>query len=469
MWSGGFSKVFPGMPKRDWGMEQERTKTKDSVGDGNEGSEDETRDDEKSYSGTDRELDENKENDFPEGGFRAWMVVAAASTIMAMSFGMCNSYGVYQSYYEEKYVNTPSNILGIIGALQAALTYFIALPSTILMTYLGPQVVVLIGGLMSSLGFMFLSISNATWQLFIIQGLMMGMGSGLMYIHSTGITMQYFHRRKALALGIITAGSSLAGVYWPIGVRNMITKIGFPWANRVIGFLYLPMTLFSAVFIKPRTKPPKRQPGENILRVKFSVLLDWRFQVLNVAWFAFMLSLFPGLFYIDLFCIRSNVSTSLQVYSVAIVNACAIFFRIIPGFLADRFGRINILIPSLLLSGIFPLALWIPAKNTAVTATFIVLWASATGVPVAVFPAIVGQLFQNTGHIYSYLTFFYIVGGISSLTGPIIGGSFIPPGHATTAEGFNKLAIFCGVLCLSSCAIMVLVRCFYTKSLQTVI
>lgn len=399
----------------------------------------------------------------PDGGFTAWMVVAAASTIMAMSFGMCNSFGIYQTYYEHKYTDTSSNVLSIIGALQAALTYFFALPSTVIMGYIGPQLVTGVGGLLACLSFMFLSISNSIWQVFIIQGLMFGMGSGLMYIHSTGITMQYFDKKKALAVGIITAGSSLAGVYWPIGIRNMIDKIGFQWANRVIGFIYFPMSIFSAIFIKPRKKPEKRKQGENILRIEFSVLKDWKFEIINVSWFAFMLSLFPGLFYIDLFCIRAGVSTGLQSYSVAIINACAIVFRIIPGFIADKVGRINILIPSLLLSGIFPLALWIPATDTAVTATFILLWAAATGPPVALFPAIVGQLFHDSGHFYSYLTFFYLVGGISSLCGPIIGGSFIPRGNVSTTEGFDKLAIFCGVLCVCSGIIMIIVRFLYTK------
>lgn len=412
---------------------------------------------------------QQNDEEFPDGGFTAWMVVAAAATIMAMSFGMCNSYGIYQSYYEHTYPNIPSNVLTIIGALQAAFTYFFAVPSTIIMSYIGPQWVVLIGGFISSLAFMFLSISNSPWQLFIIQGVMFGLGSGLMYIQATGVTIQYFNKNKALALGVITAGASLAGVYWPIGIRSMITKIGFPWANRVIGFIYIPMTLFSSFYLVPRFKPQPRKPDENFLRINFNVLKDLKFQCLNVAWFAFMLSLFPGLFFIDLFCIRANVSESLQLYSVAIVNACAIVFRILPGFLADKFGRINIVIPSLILAGIFPLALWIPAHNTALTATFIVLWASATGVPVAVYPAITGQLFQSTGHIYSYLTVFYLYGGVSSLIGPIIGGSFIPPGNATTTKGFEKLAIFCGVLCLASAAVAFLLRCFYSKKLFVII
>ena len=47
----------------------------------------------------------------PDGGLKAWLVVAAASCIMSMSFGMCNSYGVYQTYHEQKYQHVPSNVL----------------------------------------------------------------------------------------------------------------------------------------------------------------------------------------------------------------------------------------------------------------------------------------------------------------------------------------------------------------------
>lgn len=400
----------------------------------------------------------------PEGGFKAWLVLCAASTIMAMTFGMCNSYGVYQSYYEKRYYNISSSVLSIIGALQSALTFLFALPSTIGMNYLGPQVMVGIGGILCCLSYMFLSISNSVWQVFVIQGLMFGMGSGIMYVHATGVTFQYFEKKKALAQGIITACASMGGVYWPIGVHNLIEKVGFRWANRIIGFLYLPMFIFSVIFLRPRVEPTKRKPGENMLRVKFGVLLNWKFLVVGLGWSSFMLSLFPGLFYIDLFCTRANVNKSLQTYSVPIVNACACIFRVVPGFLADKFGRINLIIPALLLSGIFPLAIWIPAHDTGTTAAFIVTWGSASAVPVALFPPIVGQLFKGPD-MYSFLSFFFIFGGISSFVGPIIGGTFIPKGNVDSTEGFNKLAIYCGILCLFSTTVMVFIRSLYSKSL----
>lgn len=399
----------------------------------------------------------------PEGGLKAWLVVLAASSIMTMSFGMCNSYGVYQTYYEQKYINVNSNVLSIIGALQAGLTFWGALPSTIGMYYVGAQTMVWIGGLLSCLSFMFLSISNNVWQIFIIQGLMFGLGSGTMYVHSTATTFQYFNRKKALVQGIITASASLGGVYWPIAIRELIDKVGFGWANRIIGFIYIPLVLVAVVLLRPRVKPKKRLSHENFLRINFKVLINWRFIIVYLAFLIFMLSLFPGMYYIDLFCVRASVDKQFQLYSVAIINACACFFRVLPGFIADKVGRINIIIPSLLLSGIFPLAIWIRAKDTPTTVAFVVLWACSTAVPVAIFPPIIGQLFDGPD-IYSYLSLLFVFGGLGTFLGPIIGGTFIPKGDIQTTQGFDNLAIFCGVLSLVSTGLMIGLRLIYSNS-----
>ncbi|TID31399.1 hypothetical protein CANINC_000028 [Pichia inconspicua] len=402
-------------------------------------------------------------SEFPEGGFEAWMAVCAASTILAMSFGMYNTYGIYQSYYEEKYSATPSNIIGLIGAVQAALTYFTSLPSTIIMEYMGVQLIIALGGSLACTSFIILSFTNAIWQIFLVQGVLFGLGSGLMYIHATGVVMQYFNIKKAFAIGLIMSGASLAGVYWPIGIRNMINKLGFPWANRIVGFIFVPMTIFSYAYAKPRFATTPREVSRSVAKLNIKVLGVKNFWILNFSWLAFMLSLFPGLFYIDLFCVRANVSFALQQYSVAIINGCAIVFRIVPGFYADKIGRINMMIPSLFLSGIFPLVLWIPARGTAMTTAFIICWAAATGPPVALFPAVVGQLFQDTGDLYSYLTFFYLLASVSSLIGPVIAGTFIPRGTVNNTEGFDKLAIFCGILCLISGFFMLILRWRLTK------
>ncbi|GMF03607.1 unnamed protein product [Ambrosiozyma monospora] len=173
-------------------------------------------------------------SDYPEGGTRAWLVCVAASTILSFSFGMVNSYGIYQSYYETTYPHVSSNTLSLIGSMQSCFTFIFAIPSTVVMYYVGPQPLVFVGGFIMCLSYFMLSLQNDVWELFVIQGLMFGLGSGMAYVHATNVLYQYFHKKKALVQGIQTACAAIAGVYWPIGVRGLIDTVGYRWSNRVI-------------------------------------------------------------------------------------------------------------------------------------------------------------------------------------------------------------------------------------------
>lgn len=53
-------------------------------------------------------------------------------------------------------------------------------------------------------------------------------------------------------LGIITAGSGLGGVVFPILLEQLIQRVGFSWAVRVAAFLNLACMLVACVTIRTR-------------------------------------------------------------------------------------------------------------------------------------------------------------------------------------------------------------------------
>lgn len=53
-------------------------------------------------------------------------------------------------------------------------------------------------------------------QLFVVQGLLMGFGLGLLFIPSVTICMFHFKERKALMTGIAMSGSSFGAMIYPI-------------------------------------------------------------------------------------------------------------------------------------------------------------------------------------------------------------------------------------------------------------
>lgn len=425
----------------------------------------------------DAQEDNNFEHDveeFPEGGF-GWLVVLAEWLIMACTFGMVNSFGIYQTYYQtQAYPDETAFKISVIGALQPFCIYIFAIPTVTMLHYLGSRVTVGIGALIQVFSFMMMSLTTDLWQLFITQGLLFGMGGGIIYLSGMTVVMQWFKKRRAMAMGIVSSGSSLGGVYWPIAIRRLINEVGFAWTNRIIGFIYIPLGVLMVVFLKSRLSlkhdiPKGSGKIKRVFMLKLSVLNNWRFLVLTFSNLIGMFALFPGLFYIDLYAGKLGIKVGSYLfnpdYILSVLNAASLVGRIVPGIMADYFGRMNVLFPFLILSGVSPLALWLTSENSnGLMIAHVVLFGIGSGVSVSLFPTCVTQLFGVQDN-QSRISLFFAIGGIGALFGPIIGGSFLPlqDRESGNLDGFNKLAIFVGVMMLGCAAIELFLRVVYSK------
>lgn len=74
-----------------------------------------------------------------------------------------------------------------------------------------------------------------------------------------------------------------------------------------------------------------------------------------------------------------GVDSGVALYCISILNAASLFGRIIPNWLADKYGPFTILIPNCLASGVLIFA-WIGmCKTTAGTIVFAVLYGLTSG------------------------------------------------------------------------------------------
>ena len=69
-----------------------------------------------------------------------------------------------------------------------------------------------LGNFLVVFGIMMLSLSEKYWQVFLSQGVCMGLGAGLLYIPSLALVGIWFERRRALAMGIVMSGIAV-GTY----------------------------------------------------------------------------------------------------------------------------------------------------------------------------------------------------------------------------------------------------------------
>jgi MFS family permease len=73
--------------------------------------------------------------------------------------------------------------------------------------YVRPLIVT--GAFLTCFGMMMTSIATEYYQLFLAQGVIVGLGAGCLFVPSVAIVAQWFTTRRALATGITAAGGSI--------------------------------------------------------------------------------------------------------------------------------------------------------------------------------------------------------------------------------------------------------------------
>lgn len=204
---------------------------------------------------------------------------------------------------------------------------------------------------------------------------------------------QYFKRSRAAATGIVVAGSSLGGIVWPIAIDRLLnhSSLGFPWTMRILGFAMIPLLIFSCAAAKsPDTAPAsvearmngspehEKSAGEDkVAARKAAVKTLFRQPSLQLTCFAMFLiyfGLFAPIFYLPSFATEVGFSTTLAFYTASIVNGASFLGRILPGFVADRYGKFNCCIIATMSTGVVILC-WTKAASVA----GLVIWSAAYG------------------------------------------------------------------------------------------
>ncbi|CAL1699313.1 unnamed protein product [Somion occarium] len=391
--------------------------------------------------------------DPPEGGVRAWLTVIGCSFVMFISFGMIQSFGVFQDYYTRVVLSgfSPSDI-SWIGSVQTFLLYALGL-------YTGKwfdngyfYFMIIPGSIIYIISIFMLSLCKPQhyYQFFLSQGLGMGIGMGLVTVPCISIISHYFQTRRARANGIVFAGSTLGGLLWPIMLNRLILHdVGFAWGVRITAFLCFAL-LFSANLLM-RTRPPAIRPARTPmvkgLKVAFS---DLPFNLCLVAVFITGLGLFFPFNYLELFASLHGIPPNLTQYTLALFfGSGTIFGRIVPGILADHYGILNVMLAYTIVGGglIFLMS---RADTVGGFLAFTLLYGPCGGVLPSLFPASVGCYTSNRSEYGLRLGIGCVLYGIGSLIGGPINGALLraPSYDWESAIIFSAVTVLGGSIAL---------------------
>ncbi|CAK3753286.1 MFS general substrate transporter [Lecanosticta acicola] len=412
-----------------------------------------------------RSTQEGFGSEYPEGGLQAWLVVFASFCGLLAALGIMNTIGVYQSYIaDNQLAGYSESTVGWISSIYVFLSFGGGLIIGPVFDKYGPRLLVLLGSVCIMLCMMLLGVCTQYWHFILVFGILGGTGTSLIFTPAIASIGHFFLVKRGNATGLAATGGAVGGVIFPLMLQSLFPRVGWGWATRAQGFLFLGLLIPMNVFTRSRL-PPKE---------KASVLPDFRifrnvdFALVTVGTYFMEWGLFAPITYITSYSLASGAMSPEFAYQIiAIFNAGSAVGRWIPGLLADKIGRFNAILAALLLCTASSLALWLPATvlsasenpathNNAVfglTVTFCVLFGFGSGSNISLTPVAVGMLCDTEEYGRYYSTCYCIV-SLGTLTGIPIAGALI-----SACDGaYWGVALFTGLCYIIALAAFTAVR-----------
>ncbi|KAJ3524305.1 hypothetical protein NM208_g12110 [Fusarium decemcellulare] len=375
--------------------------------------------------------------DFPDGGLEAWLVVFGGWCSLFCTFGLVNCVGVFQRYYVSGPLRDYDS--SAVSWILSSEVFFMVFCGTVfgrLFDSYGPKYLLYCGTIAYVFGLMMVSLSTEYYQIFLSQSIVAAIGSSAVFNASMSSLVTWFFKRRAAAFGIMVSGSSLGGVVLPIMMDKMIKEVGFPWMMRTMAFMFLVLLAISCVTVKSRL-PPRPKPF--VFMEYIQGLREPPMVITIIGFFFFFWGMFLPFNYVLLQAEAAGISETLIPYLLPILNAVSILGRIIPGIIADKLGRYNVMIFITFISGLFCLAVWIPVKDTAGILVFSIIFGFSSGGYISLAPTLIAQI-SDIRQIGTRVGTAFAIQSFGALTGSPIGGAIVSAQNGD----YLGLQLFCG-------------------------
>lgn len=134
------------------------------------------------------------------------------------------------------------------------------------------------------------------------------------------------------------------------------------------------------------------------------------------------------------------MSATLASYLLAIINATSTFGRIIPGILADKFGRLNLFAFAGMGTGIMVFCINLPTANAGII-VYSAFFGFISGTIISSASAAISLCTDDPRNMGTYMGMGMGISAFAVLVGPPVNGAFID-----RYGGFEQVAIFSGVM-----------------------
>jgi MFS family permease len=326
---------------------------------------------------------------------------------------------------------------------------------------------VLIFGLFVGIGHLLMSQVHTTWHLYLIYGLVIGLGISSVNSPLLSTVARWFHKYRAMMGGIVQAGQGIGGMVLSPIAAWLILTYGWRPAFVVLGIIALAFIIFPGLLLKrdptemgispygaiQSDRKEARNVKMNPPRTGFSLreaIRTKQFWMISLIVFGYGFCRASAIVHVAAHVTDLKFSLTVGANALAIMSACAVLGKIGMGYIADSTGnRSSYMIGFALMAASL---LWaLVANELWMLYLFAVIFGFSWGtMAMARMPLIVDVF--GFGSLSTVIGFSELCNAAGSAIGPLLAG-FLFDMTGKYASTFIVSAAMC-VTCLIAAALL---------------
>ncbi len=181
--------------------------------------------------------------------FYGYVVVSASFCILAGAGGLWSLFGVFFEPMLAEFGWTRAVFSGSVS-LRAFLMALFGIAAGKLTDKFGPRPVVTACGLFLGLGFFLMSRISTIWQLYLVYGVITGIGMCGLWVPVISMVSRWFVKRRGMMTGVVLSGASLGMIVAPPLVTQLIIAYGWRYSWIIAGVVAMIVVILAAQFIR---------------------------------------------------------------------------------------------------------------------------------------------------------------------------------------------------------------------------
>ncbi|KAI9698348.1 MAG: hypothetical protein M1820_007510 [Bogoriella megaspora] len=176
-------------------------------------------------------------NEPPDGGYLAYLQALALALVIFNCWGLSYLFFLQAPYYHRHQLkHTPYSSISVIGSIQLFFLFILS-PLTGLLTdrgYFRP--VFHLGSLVLLAGTFGMASVHTFGMLVFVQGFVMGVGMGMVFMPGVVVVGQYFRKKLGIAAAMGACGSGVGGLVYVSALESLVDKEGLKWGWAIVSF-----------------------------------------------------------------------------------------------------------------------------------------------------------------------------------------------------------------------------------------